>query len=163
MSELAARITEGRTACSGCGAALNPYTTDTCVWCRQPLCSACYTESGSCGHPELDELRRREAARRLLLHQRTSNRWTLIRLAKFHGTTSERAGRLCKLWGLGRLSSSGQVARLSPEDVAHFGEAIEVLTLRRNPRVLYRPPWPEWVRVHWQRQGYTKATYPLKP
>jgi len=161
MTELANQIRAGRTACSRCGGELSTYTTDVCWYCRLPLCADCYRNPGHCGHDDAVEILRRLAERRKLLAQQRAGRWTLGRLAAFYGVGERGASKYCRLWGLGQRNRANQVIALSGEDVRKFGEALEVLRLRRNPSIVYRPPWPEWVRIYWREQGYKEN--PIKP
>lgn len=161
MSDLGARITEGRTICTRCGAALGQYSTDTCVWCRQSLCPDCWTKYGDCGHPELVELDRRRAERRRMLRARRENRWTIPALARFYEMGLRTATNYTRLFCLGTRDAEGRLKWLSPQDAQRFGEALKIRRARMDHKLLYRPPWPEWLRQAWTEAGYTEP--PLKP
>ena len=161
-TDLAARILEGRTACNRCGAELSTYSTDTCLFCRKPLCGPCWEAFGDCGHPELVELNRRQAERRRLLRAKGSGRWTIDRLSRYYGLNMEDTGKYLRLFCLGtRRPGDGRLLWLSPQDARRFGEALDVRRRRMNHKILYRPPWPEWLRHLWTEAGYTAP--PLKP
>lgn len=162
MTDLAAQITQGRTVCTRCGAALSPYTTDACIWCRRALCPQCYRTWGHCGEPEVVELLNRLAERQRLLAAYRAGSWNADRLGKFYGLRRlSTVTQYAKLFGLGRYSRAGYFIDMSPAEAERFGEALTVCRRRREPAIFYRPPWPEWLRVHWRKAGYAEP--PLKP
>lgn len=161
MTDLAARINAGRTTCARCAAPLGQYSTDACLWCKRPLCGPCWEAFGECGHPELVELDRRRAERRKFLRSKGSGRWTVARIARYYGMTTETATGYLRAFCLGTRRADGRLLWLSPQDARRFGEALEIRRRRMNHKILYRPPWPEWLRQAWAEAGYTEP--PLKP
>ena len=161
MTDLAARIVEGRTACSRCGSPLTQYSTDTCVWCRLPLCGPCWEAFGDCGHPELVELDRRRADRRKMLRAKKQNRWTIESIARFYEMGRDTADGYIRAFCLGTRNTEGRLLWLSPQDARRFGEALKIRRARMDHKLLYRPPWPEWLRQAWTEAGLTAP--PLKP
>ena len=161
MSDLAARIVEGRTTCARCGSPLTQYSTDTCVWCRQPLCGPCWEAFGDCGHGELIELDRRRAERRKMLRAKKQNRWTIESIARFYEMSRDTADGYIRAFCLGTRNGEGRLLWLSPQDARRFGEALKIRRARMDHKLLYRPPWPEWLRQAWTEAGLTAP--PLKP
>ena len=153
----------GEVECSRCRGPLAAYSEDRCWWCLAPLCEECWIDPGTCAACEVEaaEVLRRLADRRRLSRQakETQGIWNLKKLARFLGLHPVTVAEQCLRYCIGDrvpVKGGGVEWRFSQVEVDRLVAVKKIAVIRRSPQrweLLYKPPWPEWLRVRWQERG----------